>query len=351
MKRFSPKWFKTVLHNFYLRRKHSLALSREKKQAKKQFVEKTAKKYSKAKAFILKDFERCAEKYGCTFDDYYNFGFCELTEDEKGTFTTFPLAQRLADKFNKNEELRRLFDEKTRFSERFNSFIGRKWLDTAKMTPEDFAVFSEGTQKMIFKPDFGCKGRGVQSIKPADYSSAQELFDFVKSLGNGVVEEWICQHEELSAFYPDSVNPIRILTVLKNGKVHFFCSYIAVGNALDYANACADALFALVDSETGRVLTDFFDTDGKKYSQHPKTGKSVKGYQIPFWAETLELLEKAARVVPENAYIGWDIAITPTKPTIIEGNGTFPGYTMWQIYGVEGKRTGTKHIFDALLSD
>ena len=42
------------------------------------------------------------------------------------------------------------------------------------------------------------------------------------------------------------------------------------------------------------------------------------------------MLKKATALVPEVGYIGWDIAITPTGPIIIEGNTT-PGYKYYQI--------------------
>ena len=36
--------------------------------------------------------------------------------------------------------------------------------------------------------------------------------------------------------------------------------------------------------------------------------------------ELCDLAKKAATVVPQVRYIGWDIAVTPHGPTIIEGN-------------------------------
>ena len=45
--------------------------------------------------------------------------------------------------------------------------------------------------------------------------------------------------------------------------------------------------------------------------------------------EVKELVLKAAMVVPNVKYVGWDVAITPTGPVIIEGND-YPGYDFWQ---------------------
>ena len=40
--------------------------------------------------------------------------------------------------------------------------------------------------------------------------------------------------------------------------------------------------------------------------------------------EAIELVEKAAEVIPEVAYVGWDVAIGRNGPELIEGN-PFPG--------------------------
>ena len=40
--------------------------------------------------------------------------------------------------------------------------------------------------------------------------------------------------------------------------------------------------------------------------------------------EAVELVERAATVVPQVGYVGWDVAISDNGPVIIEGN-SFPG--------------------------
>ena len=42
------------------------------------------------------------------------------------------------------------------------------------------------------------------------------------------------------------------------------------------------------------------------------------------YKEACNLVKEAATVVEEVKYIGWDIAITPKGPSIIEGN-SYPG--------------------------
>ena len=80
---------------------------------------------------------------------------------------------------------------------------------------------------------------------------------------------------------------------------------------------------APIDLETGALgrltgdkaaaLSDWFD-------QHPVTGAQVTGRIVPCWPELAALALKAHRLVPERPIIGWDMAITPDGPSLLEGN-------------------------------
>ena len=41
---------------------------------------------------------------------------------------------------------------------------------------------------------------------------------------------------------------------------------------------------------------------------------------MPCWPELAALALKAHRLVPERVIIGWDMAITPEGPSLLEGN-------------------------------
>jgi hypothetical protein len=54
--------------------------------------------------------------------------------------------------------------------------------------------------------------------------------------------------------------------------------------------------------------------------RHPVTGEIFEGFQCPFWAESVELVRRAAIDFLPVRTIGWDVAITPGGPVVIEGN-------------------------------
>jgi hypothetical protein len=97
---------------------------------------------------------------------------------------------------------------------------------------------------------------------------------------------------------------------------------------------------APIDLETGALgrltgdkaaaLSDWFD-------QHPVTGAQVTGRIVPCWPEAAALALKAHRLVPERVMIGWDMAITPEGPSLLEGNSfldpVFPERVFRQPFG------------------
>jgi len=72
--------------------------------------------------------------------------------------------------------------------------------------------------------------------------------------------------------------------------------------------------------ERGRALHAASDEEGNPFGEHPVTGVAITGFQVPLYNEVLELVDRLARRVPAFPYIGWDIAITPSGPVVIEGN-------------------------------
>ena len=82
-------------------------------------------------------------------------------------------------------------------------------------------------------------------------------------------------------------------------------------------------------SGPGRSNTDLCD-----YTRHPASGAYLPGFQIPFWPELTACVHRAMDRVPGMGYVGWDIAVTPDGPELIEGNWHWPGGNIIQFDGV-----------------
>jgi hypothetical protein len=80
---------------------------------------------------------------------------------------------------------------------------------------------------------------------------------------------------------------------------------------------------APIDLETGvlgRMTGDKPPCLSEWFDHHPVTGAAVTGRIVPCWPELAALAVKAHGVVRERVMIGWDMAITPDGPALLEGN-------------------------------
>ncbi|MES2178143.1 MAG: sugar-transfer associated ATP-grasp domain-containing protein [Gemmatimonadota bacterium] len=78
---------------------------------------------------------------------------------------------------------------------------------------------------------------------------------------------------------------------------------------------------------------------------HPVSGARVADVQLPDWEALLTLVRRAALAFPELPALGWDVALTPAGPIIIEANWQF-GVTGIQI----AHRIGVRRELGALLA-
>lgn len=77
-------------------------------------------------------------------------------------------------------------------------------------------------------------------------------------------------------------------------------------------------------SDTGDVYVEAIDRDDNIYNTHPISNHKIVGFKVPMFNEAVNLVKECAKIIPEVAYVGWDVAISENGPVIVEGN-CFPG--------------------------
>ena len=178
--------------------------------------------------------------------------------------------------------------------------------------------------------DGGC-GKGIEKINVSDYNSNEELYNYLNtSNANFELEEVIKQNEEVSKIYPGAINTVRVVTILKDNIPHVICAYFRIGNGKFVDNFNSGGMVAPIDVETGIVKDRAIDKNKTLYENHPATGTPIKGFKFPYWNEALEMCKEAAKVVPQMAYVGWDVGFTPEGPLFVEAN-EFPGHDIYQL--------------------
>ena len=287
-------------------------------------------KTGKSRLSIFNDMRKCAIKYGAGYMDYDLFEMYNLTDKERDTYITRGRNNDLIKKYN-NPEYDHIFRNKVEFNTLFKDFIKRDFIDVNTSTKEDVIAFIKKHPVFMAKPVVGTCGKGIEKIDIHDHESVDTLYDYLTQEGmNYELEELIHQNKKVASIYPDSINTVRIVTIVDNGVSHIICAYFRIGNGKYVDNFNSGGMVAPVNEETGEVIDKAIDKQKNLYERHPATNAIIKGFVFPDWDKALEMVKKASLVVPEMRYIGWDVCFSTKGPILVEGN-EYPGHDIYQL--------------------
>ena len=300
------------------------------KKAMFEKIDSIHEKTGKSKLYLLFDMQRCARKYGAGYMDYDLFEMYNLTPAQRDTYITRGRNNDIVAKYN-DKSYFHLFENKNEFNELFKDYIKREWINVKDTPKEDVVAFMQRHPVFMAKPvDGGC-GHGIEKIDTSEYSSLDEVYNkLVEGNNNFELEEVIKQHPAVSAIYPDAINTVRVVTILKDGVAHVICAYFRIGNGKFVDNFNSGGMVAPVNEVTGEVIDRAIDKKKNLYETHPQTGAKIKGFKFPDWDKAIAMCKEAAKVVPQMGYIGWDVCFTPDGPIFVEGN-EFPGHDIYQL--------------------
>lgn len=209
------------------------------------------------------------------------------------------------------------------------------WLDTMRAAPLESLVSNPQLDINGFcKKLGGIQGegafplriqRGKLYVKEKEITLAELK---AKADGQYLLQDVITQHPKVSELHPDSVNTIRLITFNNKGKVEIFCSALRIGvKGRSVDNWNAGGMVVGIDTETGRLRkTGYFKPGlGGRVDKHPDTGVVLDGFPLPFFQEGVKMVCDLHGYLYGIHSVGWDIAITPDGPIIIEGNDDWGG--------------------------
>lgn len=206
------------------------------------------------------------------------------------------------------------------------------------MSVPDYLSAMEVDETLFFKVLAGAEGKNIFSVYRSSLDTwvvngtefnlhdAAEIFLLqTKPL---IIERGLSQHPDEDRLYPNSVNTIRVLTMLdvRNGNEPFIAAAvqrIGCRRSEPADNWTRGGLSARVNLATGTLskATRLPDSTVKEwFATHPDTGAQIEGAKIPYWQETYDLVMRSAKVLSFMEYVGWDIVITPEGPLVLEAN-------------------------------
>ena len=314
-------------------------------------IKEVHKKTGKSQISIFFDILNCAIKYGAGHNDYKMFDFYNMKPENRDTYLTRFRSKKIVEYLN-DPKYRDIINDKSLFNEKYKDFLGRKTINANTATLDEFTSFINEHQTVFCKPPTGDSGKVIEKLSLSDFSSVEEFFNYVKGKGITVIESIIVQHPDLAKVNPYAVNCMRLVTIVRDDKtVDVAYGVIKFGCSTSFVdNMGFGAVSAPIDLKTGQISQNAETCKREVFEKHPISGITFKGFQIPLFDDAIELVKKAALVIPEIRQIGWDVCISENGPAIIEGND-WSDYMFWQLPEQTPDKIGLMPYYRKLLPE
>ena len=213
-----------------------------------------------------------------------------------------------------------------------------------KLIQEDLQ--SEG--ELIVKPSFITgSGRGIRFLKKDD--NIDNLFEDFND-EDIVVQHVIKQHAEMAKMHRDSINTIRIATMLWHGQSKVLSAVVRIGVGESRLDNSHQGGIAVGIDENGHLRKYGYDQDGNRTEVHPQGFVYSEGF-IPNYDKVVEKVLKAQERFPHYKIINWDIAIDEDgEPVFIEFNLAIGGIYVFQYCNGPLFGDQTKEILDEVFA-
>ncbi len=147
------------------------------------------------------------------------------------------------------------------------------------------------------------------------------------SSGRIVLQEKVSNHPSMTgSLTSGGLATIRLVTCrTPSGAIDFLPPAIRmpIGQAI-VDNIAQGGLAAPINLATGEICGPAIQKDKaigiSRFEKHPDTGADLIGAQLPCWREVLDLARQSHAAFPSMPFVGWDIAILPDGPVVLEGN-------------------------------
>lgn len=266
-----------------------------------------------------------------TPDEYFLYGFASKGEAEKDEFVGDMERTILCARLYNSNPAGMVFMDKMKTYENFQKYFKREVVQVKSEADfEAFRQFASRHDCYMVKPVAASRGKGIRKeVSPRTEEEARAAFKTLLETGACVIEELIDQDQRIAQLHPQSVNTIRYATYFDDEQLHTIACFIKIGRGESVVdNGGAGGFLAAIDETTGKITTPGKTEYGEVIEVHPDTGIPLVGFQIPEWKGLLELVRELPTVLPEQKYVGWDLALSETKGwVLVEGNsgGQFVG--------------------------
>jgi hypothetical protein len=206
---------------------------------------------------------------------------------------------------------------------------GVTWLEARTMNALDRSLFIKPRQWRGAR-----KAMWLRRIAPFTWRTKSgvvwtrdELFDYLRGESRRrdlLVQEMLANHPEIADLAEQSLIAIRVFTTLDaNDTPVVTHAMLRVISKLEPTWHSKREHAARIDLASGRLARMCNDKDlwpGCWSDRHPVTGAAVNGRLLRAWPQIRALALEAQLVFSDRMLVGWDIALAPEGPVLLEGN-------------------------------
>ena len=275
------------------------------------------------KCFMLLDYYTTLVRYGAVCYDYFEYQFWRKRNVERAEYVTMLFSRKIQKIYNKGDKT--VFIDKVKFNKAYADFRSIKSMDlsTDEFSKQDFVDFVKACDRQVLmKPLMGASGQGIYKADVSTDQKSEELFEKIKADGvDYMAEEIFQQTGSLHEANPSSLNTVRIFTLNDGKDIYLMCAGVRIGGGSGVVdNIHAGGMVCELEKETGTIIGPGYNLKGDRFIHHPMTGVLLPGLVVPQWKRVLETIKKAAMVTPNIGHSAWDVAVSETDVTLIEGN-------------------------------
>jgi hypothetical protein len=153
--------------------------------------------------------------------------------------------------------------------------------------------------------------------------------------GHGLIlQTAIEQHPDVRSIIGNCVGTVRVVTVIEDNepRVLYALWKLPSPTAMSDNYWQDGSIIGAIDHSTGEITRVQRGTgiNMEVLENHPVSGKQLRGWQIPNWEAMIDTALRGHKVMPEFGVFGWDVAIGPDGPIIVECNAN-PHHMLYQL--------------------
>lgn len=229
------------------------------------------------------------------------------------------------------------------------SRVGGIWFtgDYQPASKEQIAALLQYEPEIVVKKAQSSEGgKGISFIKGSDFMT------FEMPNTDIVIQRPLVQHPDLAAVNPTSINTLRLISMLTDGKVKYYSGILRIGiNGARLDNACSGGIFCGI-TEDGKLKKYAYNREGKCWQSHPNTGLVFEGHQLPSFQKCLDAIQMLHVQVPHFRLVSWDFSINEAgEPILVEPNLCYGGIDVHQMCNGPVFGEDTKKILDEVFQN